>query len=219
MEPKVDRKVAMRYPKFALISVADKTGIENLSRALCDFGFEILSTGDTGEALLSAGIPITEISEYTEFPTILDGRVQSLHPRVCGGIMAKDCQRHFEELIEIKASLVDIVICNLHSLKHLSRTPGAPLDELVDQIDIDGPTLLKAAAKNFERVATVCDTDKYEELLWYLASKGEVPYEVRFEWAKRAFEHVTTYDSMVFATLMEYDLKTGQRMIGDTCEY
>jgi phosphoribosylaminoimidazolecarboxamide formyltransferase/IMP cyclohydrolase len=89
----------------------------------------------------------------------------------------------------------------------------------VDHIDIGGPTLLKAAAKNFERVAAICDPEKYEELLWYLASKGEVPYEIRFEWAKRAFEHVTTYDSMVYATLMEYDLATGQRITGDSCGY
>jgi phosphoribosylaminoimidazolecarboxamide formyltransferase/IMP cyclohydrolase len=219
MERKVDRKLAMRYPRYALISVADKTGIENLARALCDFGFEVLSTGGTAKALASSGIPLTEMSEYTGFPEILDGRVKSLHPRVYGGILARDIQRHFDELLEISACYVDIVICNLHSFHHLSAVPSTPLHQLVDSIDVGGPTLLKAAAKNFERVATICDADKYEDLLWYLASKGEVPYEIRFEWAKRAFEHVTTYDSMVYATLMEYDLATGQRILGDSCGY
>ncbi len=219
MERKVDRKVAMRYPRFALISVAEKTGIENLARALCDFGFEILSTGGTAKSLLSAGIPITEMSDYTGFPEILDGSIKSLHPRVYGGILAHDSQRHFDQLLDINASYVDIVICNLRAFQQRSAAAGAPLSEMVDKIDIGGTTLLKAAAKNFERVATICDSDKYEELLWYLASKGEVPYNVRFEWAKRAFEHVTTYDSMVYATLMEYDLATGQRITGDLCGY
>jgi phosphoribosylaminoimidazolecarboxamide formyltransferase/IMP cyclohydrolase len=219
MEQKVDRQQAMRYPRYALVSVADKTGIENLARALCDFGFDILSTGGTAKALLAAGIPFTEISQLSGCPEILDGRVKSLHPQVYGGILARDLQRHFDELLKINTSYVDIVICNLGPFEQTAMIPSTPLPDLMDQIDIGGPTLLKAAAKNFERVVVICDSEKYNDLLWYLASNGEVPIEVRFEWAKRAFEHVTTYDSMVYATLLEYDLATGQRIIGKQCGY
>jgi phosphoribosylaminoimidazolecarboxamide formyltransferase/IMP cyclohydrolase len=218
MEHKVDREIAMRYPRYALLSVSDKTGIENLARALSDFGFELLATTGTSEALIAAGIPVTRMDELTGFPEMLDGRVKSLHPRVFGGIMAKDTKQHFDELLEIQTSFVDIVICNIYPFQRVAELPGSLLNEVIGRIDVGGPALLKAAAKNFERVAVVCDTDKYEDLLWYLASKGEVPYEIRFEWAKRAFEHVTAYDSMVYATLLEYDLATGQR-ISKSCRY
>jgi phosphoribosylaminoimidazolecarboxamide formyltransferase/IMP cyclohydrolase len=218
MDHKVDREIVMRYPRYALLSVSDKTGIENLARALCDFGFELLATSGTGEALIAAGIPVTRMDELTGYPEMLEGRVKCLHPRVFSAIMAKDTKKHFNELLEIKTSFVDIVICNIYPFQRVADLPGALLNEVVSRIDIGGPALLKAAAKNFERVAVVCDTDKYEDLLWYLASKGEVPYEIRFEWAKRAFEHVTAYDSMVYATLLEYDLATGQR-ISKSCRY
>ena len=219
MNRKADTEKAMSYPRYALISVSDKTGIENLARALCDFGFDILSTGGTAEALVAAGIPVTETSEFTEFPEVLDGLVKSLHPRVYSGILARETPKHFDALLEIGSAYIDIVICNLFPLQKVATSPSVPLHELMDQIDVGGPGLLKAAAKNFERVSVICDTDKYEELLWYLASKGEVPYEVRFEWAKRAFEHVTTYDSMIYATLLEYDLSTGHKVTGVPCRY
>ena len=218
MESKVDREVAMRYPRYALLSTSDKTGIENLARALSDFGFELLATSGTADALIAAGIPVTRMEELTDFPEILEGQVKSLHPRIFGGIMAKDTKQHFDELLEIQSSFVDIVVCNLSPFQKVAAHSDTLLSELLSQIDVGGPALLKAAAKNFERVTAVCETDKYEDLLWYLASKGEVPYEIRFEWAKKALEHVTAYDSMVYATLMEYDLKTGQR-ISKSCRY
>ena len=218
MESKVDREVAMRYPRYALLSTSDKTGIENLARALSDFGFELLATSGTADALIAAGIPVTHMEELTDFPEILGGQIKSLHPRIFGGIMAKDTKQHFDELLEIQSSFVDIVVCNLYPFQKVAAQSETLLSDLLSQIDIGGPALLKAAAKNFERVTAVCEADKYEDLLWYLASKGEVPYEIRFEWAKKAFEHVTVYDSMVYATLMEYDLKTGQR-ISKSCRY
>ena len=218
MESKIDRDTAMRYPRYALLSAADKTGIENLARALSDFGFELLATSGTADALTSAGIPVTRMSDLTDYPEILDGRVKSLHPRIFGGIMARDTKQHFDELLSIETSFIDIVICNLNPFQRVAAQSDTLLPELLDQIDVGGPALLKAAAKNFERVVVLCEASKYEDLLWYLASKGEVPYEVRFEWAKIAFEHVTAYDSMVYATLLEYDLATGQR-ISKSCRY
>jgi phosphoribosylaminoimidazolecarboxamide formyltransferase / IMP cyclohydrolase len=212
MDPKIDANVAMRYPRYALLSTADKTGIENLARALSDFGFELLATAGTAEALTSAGIPVTRMDEFTGIPEILDGDVKSLHPRVFGGITAKETKRHFEELTAVQTSYVDIVVCNMHPFRGTVSHSNVPLGDTLSKIDIGGPALLKAAAKNFERVVVVCEPDKYEDLLWYLASKGEVPMKTRFEWAKRAFEYVTAYDSMVYAALMEYDFSTGRRI-------
>ena len=211
MEKRVDQDKAMRYPRYALVSVSNKTGIENLARALCDFGFEILSTGGTGQALKEAGVPVTDISELTGFDQILDGAVKSLHPQVIGGIVARDSQQHFEELVSMKSSYVDIVICNLGRVAKPATAPTAPLSNVMDQIDIGGPTLLKAAAKNFERVTVISDPEIYHDLLWYLASEGEVPLETRFEWAKQAFKHVKNYESMIYTTLLEYDLATDKR--------
>ena len=210
---------AMRYPRYALISVSDKTGIENLARALSDFGFDILSTKGTAEALIAAGIPVTETKDFTESPEILGGLTKSMHPKIFGGILARETQPHLDELLEIGSAYIDLVVCNLYPIPKTAPNTSLPLDELLGRIDVGGPSLLKAAAKNFERVGVICDTDKYEELLWHLASKGEVPYEVRFEWAKRAFEHVTTYDSMIYATLLEYDLNTGKKTTGVPCRY
>ncbi len=210
---------AMSYPRYALISVSDKTGIENLARALCDFGFDILSTGGTAEALVAAGIPVTETKEFTDFPEILGGLAKTMHPKIYGGILARESQTHFDELLEVGSAYIDLVVCNLYPIPKTTPNATIPLSEFIEKIDVGGPSLLKAAAKNFERVSVICDTDKYEELLWHLASKGEVPYEVRFEWAKRAFEHVTTYDSVIYATLLEYDLATGHKITGVPCRY
>lgn len=218
MDPKIDANVAMRYPRYALLSTADKTGLENLARALSDFGFELLATSGTADALTSAGIPVTRMDEFTGFPEILDGGVKSLHPRVFGGILAKETKQHFEELTAVQTSYVDIVICNMSPFQRIVARSGTPLCEILSKIDIGGPALLKAAAKNFERVVTVCEPDKYEDLLWHLASKGEVPSKTRFEWARRAFEYVTAYDSMVYAALMEYDFSSGRR-ISKSCKY
>lgn len=218
MESKIDRDTAMRYPRYALLSTSDKTGIENLARALCDFGFELLATSGTADALIAAGIPVTRMSDLTGYPEILDGRVKSLHPKIFGGILAKDTKQHFDELLAIETSFVDIVVCNLNPFSRVASKTDTLLPDVLRQIDIGGPALLKAAAKNFERVVVICETNKYEDLLWHLASKGEVPYETRFEWAKNAFEYVTAYDSMVYATLLEFDLATGQR-ISKSCRY
>ncbi len=208
MEQKVDRDQVRQHPRYALFSVADKTGIENLARGVSDFGFEILSSGGTAKALMEAGIPFTEVSELTRHPNLLDGAIKSFHPEVIGGIVAQDLQRHFNELLSLKTSFIDIVICNMGPFSTDGTISSAPLPELLGKIDIGGPTLLKAAAKNFQRVVVICDPKRYHDLLWYLASDGEVPVDIKFEWAKSAFEHVVAYDSTVYAALLEYETTT-----------
>lgn len=204
----------MRDSRYALLSVSDKTGLENLGRGLIDLGFEILSTGGTAKALAAAGLPIVKVSEYTGFPEVMDGRVKTLHPRVHGGILARETEEHLKDLAEIKGSLIDLVAVNLYPFERTAANRSVPLPELVEQIDIGGPCLLRAAAKNFERVTVVCDPSQYEDILWNLARDGEVPREMRFELAKKAFQHTAAYDAAISSTLTEFDGITNVRRGG-----
>ncbi|MCP4605783.1 MAG: hypothetical protein GY847_35560 [Proteobacteria bacterium] len=201
----------MRQRRYALLSVSDKTGIENLGRGLVDFGFDILSTGGTAAALAAAGLPITLVSDYTGFPEILGGRVKTLHPRVHGGILAREIEDHVKDLTHIKGGFIDFVVVNLYPFERTSSLPSISLAELVEQIDIGGPCLLRAAAKNFERVCVICDPSQYEDMLWHLARERDVPMDVRFELALKAFQHTAAYDAMITKTLPEFDLATGKR--------
>ncbi|MDJ0765597.1 MAG: hypothetical protein QNJ97_21625 [Myxococcota bacterium] len=204
----------MRENRYALLSVSDKTGIEIMGRGLVDLGFEILSTGGTAKALASAGLPIVRVSDYTGFPEMLGGRVKTLHPRIHGGILARDTDAHVEDLEKMKATFIDVVVVNLYPFERTAASPDASLSDLVEQIDIGGPCLLRAAAKNFERVTVVCDPKQYEDILWHLAREGEVPRETRFELAQKAFGHTAAYDAMIVRTLPEFDCTTGARQGG-----
>ncbi|MDD5308854.1 MAG: hypothetical protein PHU25_16185 [Deltaproteobacteria bacterium] len=204
----------MRDRGIALLSVSDKRGIETLGRGLVDLGFEILSTGGTAHALRAAGIPITKVSDYTGFPEIMDGRVKTLHPRIHGGILARPVKAHLEDLSQIGGSLISLVIVNLYPFSQTAKAPSVTLSDLVEQIDIGGPCLIRAAAKNFERVTVVCDPEDYENILWHVAHSGEVPIRVRFDMAVKAFAHTTAYDATIFETLADYDVTTGKRRGG-----
>jgi phosphoribosylaminoimidazolecarboxamide formyltransferase/IMP cyclohydrolase len=200
--------------KLALLSVSDKTGIEFLGRGLADLGFEILSTGGTAKALASAGIPITKVSDYTGFPEIMDGRVKTLHPKIHGGILARDIADHKAELKKIGGRLVSLVAVNLYPFERTASIPSSTLFDLVEQTDVGGPCMLRAAAKNFERVTVICDPKDYENLLWHLARSAEAPLDLRYELALKAFAHTAAYDAAIVRTLSEYDVHTGKRMGG-----
>ncbi|HUT78365.1 MAG TPA: bifunctional phosphoribosylaminoimidazolecarboxamide formyltransferase/IMP cyclohydrolase, partial [Polyangia bacterium] len=143
--------------KLALLSVSDKRGIESLGRGLVDLGFGILSTGGTERALAESGIPVTKVSAHTGAPEVMDGRVKTLHPIIHGGILARDTEAHLADLRRIGGSLIDLVVVNLYPFEQTAANPAVPLPDLVEQIDIGGPCLLRAAAKNFERVCVICD--------------------------------------------------------------
>ncbi len=204
----------MSRRRCALLSVSNKTGIENMGRGLVDLGFKLLSTGGTAVALSEAGLPLTLVSDYTEYPEILDGRVKTLHPRVHGGILARDTEEHLKALESIKASFIDLVVVNLYPFQSVAAVDSTPLPELIEQIDIGGPCLLRAAAKNFERVTVICDPEKYEDILWHLAHDGEVPIEARFNLALTAFRHTAAYDAIITETLPQYSAVTGKRRGG-----
>src|SRR5262245_55854091 len=150
----------------ALLSVSDKTGIVDLGRGLAARGFELVSTGGTARALADAGLPVTSVSDVTGFPEMMDGRVKTLHPLLHGGILARrDHPEDLEAARQHGIGLVDIVVVNLYPFEATAKKPGVTFDELIENIDIGGPSMVRAAAKNFQDVLIVVDPTDYSALL------------------------------------------------------
>jgi phosphoribosylaminoimidazolecarboxamide formyltransferase/IMP cyclohydrolase len=182
----------------ALISVSDKTGLEELARGLVGLGVEIISTGGTQKALKEAGVPVTGISEVTGFPEILDGRVKTLHPSVHGGILAiRDREEHLRQMEENGIQPIDLVVVNLYPFRQTIARPGATLEEAVENIDIGGPAMIRAAAKNYRFVTVVVDPTDYEAVLKEIGERGVTTEETRLRLAAKAFSHTAYYDSMI----------------------
>jgi phosphoribosylaminoimidazolecarboxamide formyltransferase/IMP cyclohydrolase len=187
----------------ALLSVYDKTGIEILARNLVRRGWELVSTGGTFAALQAAGIPVVQVSDVTGFPEILEGRVKTLHPRIHAGLLAKmDQPDHVETLEQHQIEPFQLVVCNLYPFESTIQQPNVSLDEAVEQIDIGGPSMVRAAAKNFAHVTVLVSPDDYTAFLSDIES-GEIALERRRQLAARAFAHVATYDAVVAAYLSD----------------
>ena len=181
----------------ALISVSDKEGIEEFARRLSELGFEIISTGGTAQAISEAGIEVVPVSEVTGAPEILGGRVKTLHPRIHGGILADlSDPDHVEQLVEQDIGPIDLVCINLYPFEQ-TVAGGAPEKEAVEQIDIGGPAMLRAAAKNFRSVTVVPSSEFYSEVLAALENEGEVPEQTRRRLALAAFRRTTAYDAAI----------------------
>jgi phosphoribosylaminoimidazolecarboxamide formyltransferase/IMP cyclohydrolase len=183
-----------------LISVSDKTGLIPFARALYGRGYELLSTGGTARALVEAELPVTSVSNVTGFPEMLDGRVKTLHPAIHGGILAR--RAHPEDLAaldRLRIALIDIVVVNLYPFARAAGNPAIPFDGLVEEIDIGGPSLLRAAAKNFRDVLVVVEPTDYERVLQALEEHPVAP-AFRFDLAKKAFAHTAAYDAMIAST-------------------
>src|SRR6202171_1063003 len=150
----------------ALLSVTDKTGIADFARGLREFGVEIVSTGGTERALCEAGIAVREVSELTGFPEMLDGRLKTINPRIAGGILAVRANaQHMRSLTEHGIPRIDMVVVNLYAFEKTASKPGVTLEELIENIDIGGPTLIRAAAKNWQDVAVVTSAEDYAAIL------------------------------------------------------
>ena len=188
----------------ALISVYDKTGIVPLARSLADMGVELLSTGGTFRTLSEgAGLPVTQVSDYTGFPEVLEGRVKTLHPAIHGGLLARrDKPDHMEQLQQQGFDTIDMVVVNLYPFLEVASKPNITLDEALENIDIGGPTMLRAAAKNHPWVTVVVDPSDYEWVVASLAESGPTP-EQRRALAQKAFQHVSFYDSAVATYLSQ----------------
>jgi len=181
----------------AIISVSDKTGVTDFARGLAQLGFEIFSTGGTRKSMTEAGVPVKSISEITGFPEILDGRVKTLHPMVHGGLLARrDIPAHMDELAKNKIEPVDLVAVNLYPFVQTVAKEGVALEEALENIDIGGPTMIRAAAKNFPGVIVVVDPADYNIILEKLG-KGALPLEERKRLAQKAFQHVAMYDTAI----------------------
>jgi phosphoribosylaminoimidazolecarboxamide formyltransferase/IMP cyclohydrolase len=180
-------------PPRAILSVHDKAGLAELGRGLLDLGFELIASGGTARALSTAGLPVTPVEGITGFPEILGGRVKTLHPAVHGGILARRTPEHLAELEARGVAPVDLVACNLYPFADTVARPGVTEAEAIEEIDIGGVTLLRAAAKNHESVAVLCDPGDYGRVLEALRGGGLSPSERR-ALARKAFEHTAAYD-------------------------
>ncbi len=186
----------------ALISVSDKTGIVELAKELVSLGVEIISTGGTYNKLKEEGISAIEISELTGFPECLDGRVKTLHPVVHAGLLAmRSNEEHMKTLKELNIETIDMVIVNLYPFKQTIMKDGVTRAEAVENIDIGGPTMLRAAAKNYQDVAVVIDPADYETVLSELKASGEVSLDTKFYLMQKVFQHTANYDAMIAAYL------------------
>lgn len=182
--------------KRALISVSDKSGIEEFARNLAALGVEILSTGGTARLLNEAGIPVKEVSEHTGSPEIMDGRVKTLHPKIHGGILGR---RDIDDAVMAEHGIapIDLVVVNLYPFQATVANPDCSVADAIENIDIGGPTMLRAAAKNHAYVTVVVNPEDYQTVLEVLEKSGEVPAELRRELAMKVFEHTAGYDGAI----------------------
>ncbi len=182
----------------ALLSVYDKTGLLPFARLLVQRGVKLLSTGGTLRALVDAGIDVTSIEAYTGSPEVMGGRVKTLHPRVHGGILMRG-DIDAQDLERLGGAPIDIVIVNLYPFVATASRPDARLDEVIEQIDIGGPSMIRAAAKNHTRVAVVCDPTDYDAIAAEFSASGEISAATRRKLAAKAFAHTAAYDGAVAA--------------------
>ncbi|MBA4538238.1 bifunctional phosphoribosylaminoimidazolecarboxamide formyltransferase/IMP cyclohydrolase [Bacillus aquiflavi] len=184
--------------KRALISVSDKTGVAEFAKQLSELGFEIISTGGTSKALIESGVPVIGISEVTGFPEILEGRVKTLHPMIHGGLLAKFAeQTHKEQLEKHQIEKIDLVCVNLYPFQQTIAKEGVTTEEAIENIDIGGPTMLRAAAKNNEYVTVVVDPSDYQTVIDELTANGETTKETRRKLAAKVFRHTAAYDALI----------------------
>lgn len=182
----------------AIISVSDKSGVVPFAKGLAQMGVEILSTGGTAKTLREQGISVTDISDYTGFPEMLDGRVKTLHPKVHGGLLGQRSKsKHLHEMKENGILPIDLVAVNLYPFEATVAKEGCSLEEAIENIDIGGPTMLRSAAKNYPDVTVVVDPNDYDVVLSELKERGEIPIETNFRLAKKVFQHTARYDGAI----------------------
>jgi phosphoribosylaminoimidazolecarboxamide formyltransferase/IMP cyclohydrolase len=192
----------LRKIRRALLSVSDKTGLVDFARDLVSkYGVELIATGGTRKTLADAGLPVRDISELTGFPEILDGRVKTLHPAIYAGLLAKrDKPEHMKTLAEHNLPEIDLVVCNLYPFRETVAKPGVTEAEAIENIDIGGPCMVRAAAKSFAAVAVAVHHEQYGPLLGELKTySGSLPRSTRLELAARAFTEIDDYDSAIYA--------------------
>jgi phosphoribosylaminoimidazolecarboxamide formyltransferase / IMP cyclohydrolase len=191
----------------ALISVTDKTGIVDFARNLTTLGIELISTGGTAKALREAGLSVRDVSEVTGFPEMLDGRVKTMHPNITGGILAMRAKpSHMAALADHGIATIDMVVVNLYAFEKAAANPDAPIADLIENIDIGGPTMIRSAAKNYQDVAIVVSPSDYPELASELSSNaGSLSPQTHWRLAQKAFRATADYDGAISARLAQID--------------
>lgn len=204
--------------KRALISVSDKTGVLEFAKALAQRGIEIISTGGTAQTLREAGIPVMSVSDVTHFPEILDGRVKTLHPAIHGGLLAVlDEKSHLHQLEANMIQSIDLVVVNLYPFEQTLAKSDATHEDIIENIDIGGPAMIRASAKNYRWTAIVTNPTRYADILNALnASNGGLSEELRFELAAEAFQHTAYYDGMVAAYFTKKSSNTSNDAMSST---
>jgi phosphoribosylaminoimidazolecarboxamide formyltransferase/IMP cyclohydrolase len=185
--------------KRALVSVSDKTGAVQLGQTLHAMGVQILSTGGTARSLQEAGIPVIEVSRYTGFPEMMDGRIKTLHPKIHGALLGKrDDAEHMKQMKTHGIEPIDLVVVNLYPFEKTVAKPDCTLEEAIENIDIGGPTMLRSSAKNYHDVAVVTDPQDYEKIIEEMKkSGGALSLETRFRLAKKVFKLTSHYDKAI----------------------
>jgi phosphoribosylaminoimidazolecarboxamide formyltransferase/IMP cyclohydrolase len=194
----------MSEARRALVSVSDKRGVVELGKELVAMGIEILSTGGTAAALTAAGVRVTQVSAYTGAPEILDGRVKTLHPKIHGGLLGRDTPEHRAEMAANAIAPIDLVVVNLYPFEQTVAKPDVAFGDAIENIDIGGPSMLRSAAKNHERVTVVVDPDDYAPVVAELRAGG-VSATRRLELARKVFSHTAAYDGAIAAYLSSID--------------
>ena len=197
----------MRKIERALISLTDKSGIEDFARNLQELGMEILSTGGTAKKMRESGIKVKDVSEFTGFPEMLDGRVKTLHPKVHGGILAqKTNPDHLSQMAEHGLMPIDLIAVNLYAFEKTVAKPDCTLADAIENIDIGGPTMLRAAAKNYRDVTVLVDPADYPQVLTEMRATGNTTLKTRFRLARKVFALTSRYDTAISAWLEKIDV-------------
>lgn len=180
----------------ALLSVSDKTGLVDFARALAERNIELLSTGGTYAALAGANVPVRTVESYTESPEVMDGRVKTLHPRVHGGLLGRE-GRDDADLKRIGGAYIDLVVVNLYPFERTLAKGTASFEELIENIDIGGPSMLRSSAKNHDRVTVVTDPDDYSVVLTEIVRTGDTTLATRRRLASKVFAKTSAYDAAI----------------------
>ncbi len=195
----------------AILSLTDKSGAVEFARGLAELGVELISTGGTARLLREAGLAVKDVAEVTGFPEMLDGRVKTIHPRIAGGVLAvRSKPDHMRALAEHNIPTVDMVVVNLYAFEKAAAKPGATVEDLIENIDIGGPTMIRAAAKNYQDVAVVVSPGDYPVLLGELrASNGELSLKTKWDLARKAYALTAAYDRAITARLARVEVEEG----------
>ena len=206
----------MKSIERALISLTDKSGIEDFAKELDGLGIEILSTGGTAKKMRGAGIAVTDVSDFTGFPEMLDGRVKTLHPLVHGGILnQRDNEQHRKQCNDHNIKNIDLIAVNLYAFEKTVADPNCSLADAIENIDIGGPTLLRASAKNFHDVTVIVDPYDYELVLNEMKENGNTTLKTRFYLATKVFALTSRYDTAISEWLDNVNLDSNPYFEGE----